>query len=262
MMRAEKLCAGYGGRAVLHDVSIAVDKGGLTGVLGPNGAGKSTLLLALAGVLHPTSGKVEVDGRDLAGLDARDHARLTASVPQRAEPAFGLRVLSVVLMGRLARQPLFGGLGPDDYAAAFTAMRETGIEHLAQRPCDHLSGGEYQRVLIARALAQDTPLLLLDEAASNLDAAARIRVHDLIAARCASGLTALAVLHDLNLAALYCDRLVFLKKGRVAHQGPTAEVFTREILMEIYETDLDIVAHPRTGAPQVLFAPGAAAPAV
>lgn len=261
MIRTENLCAGYGGRSVLRDISLEAGRGEMVGILGPNGAGKSTLLLALAGVLRPISGSVEVGGRNLSGLPAREHALLVASVPQRAEPAFGLRALSVVLMGRICRQSLLGGYGPDDYAAAWKAMRETGVEHLAQRPCDRLSGGEYQRVLIARALAQDAPLLLLDEAASNLDAAAKMRVHDLVAARCRTGLTALAVLHDLNLAALYCDRLVFLKKGRVAHQGPTAEVFTRDILMEIYETDVDIVAHPRTGAPQALFAPGAASPA-
>jgi len=261
MIAAEGLCAGYGGQTVLHGVDLAAASGELVGVLGPNGAGKTTLLLCLAGVLRPQAGSVRLDGDEMWRLAPHERARRVAVVPQSAEPAQGLRLLSLVLMGRMARLPLLGGYGPEDYRVALAAMQAAGVAHLAARPADELSGGERQRALFARALCQETPVLLLDEASAGLDAAARIRMHDLLAARCRAGLTAVAVLHDLNLAALYCSRLVFLKNGRVAHQGLTADVFRRDILMEIYETDVDIVAHPRTGAPQALFAPGAAPPA-
>lgn len=258
MIAVTGLYAGYGDSEVLRDVDLKAEPGELVGVLGPNGAGKTTLLLCLSGVLAPRAGSVLIDGEEISRLAPRQRARRVAVVPQGVEPAFGLRVLLLVLMGRLARLPLLGGYGPDDYHAAQAAMEAAGVAHLARRSADELSGGERQRALFARALCQETPLLLLDEASAGLDAAARIRMHDLLALRCAQGLTAVAVLHDLNLAALYCRRLVFLKNGRVVHQGRTADIFTRDILMEIYETDVDIVAHPRTGAPQALFAPGAA----
>jgi iron complex transport system ATP-binding protein len=141
-------------------------------------------------------------------------------------------------------------------------MRETGVEELAERRLDQVSGGEFKRVLIARALAQDTPALLLDEAAAGLDAAAKMAVCEMMAAKAAKGSLVLAVMHDLNLAALFCHRLVFLKRGRVVLDGPTADVFTRQTLSEIYETPVCVAPHPVTGAPQALFVPASATDAV
>ena len=136
-------------------------------------------------------------------------------------------------------------------------MRETGLDQLADRPCRALSGGEFQRALIARALAQAADVLVLDEASANLDMARKVEVHDLLATRNAAGVTVIAALHDINLAALYCRRLIFLKEGRVVADGPVEAVFTQHTLSRIYETDIVVLPHPRTGTPQALVVPGA-----
>ena len=230
--------------------------GEMVGVLGPNGAGKSTLLLALAGVLEPRGGVVRVLGRDAAGLGAGERARLAASVPQRADTAFPLKCFSVALMGRYPHLSFLGVYSDRDREVAGRAMEETGCEGLRERPVDAVSGGEFQRVLVARALAQETRILLLDEPASSLDIAATIQVFDLLKEKCRAGGAVVCAVHDLNLAALYCDRLVFIKDGRVVYEGPTEEVFREAVLADVFGTAVEISRHPRTGAPQVLFVPG------
>lgn len=256
MIRASGLCCGYGRTDVLHDVDFELARGEMVGLLGPNGSGKTTLLLALSGILAPRKGQVEIDGEPLAGLAPKARAKRMAAVPQRAEVSFGLRVRSIVLMGRYPYVSLLGGFSEEDGRIADAAMRETGTLDLALRDAQALSGGELARVLIARALAQAADVLLLDEAAASLDIARKIEVHDLLAGKNREGATVLSAMHDLNLAALYCDRLVFLKQGRVALDGPTHQVFTADNLSRIYETEVRIFAHPDTGAPQALLVPG------
>jgi iron complex transport system ATP-binding protein len=241
---------------VLRDVDLSLARGEMVGLLGPNGSGKTTLLLALTGVLVPSAGTIEIDGEPLAELAPRARARRLAAVPQRAEVSFGLRVRSIVLMGRYPYASVLGGYTAEDEAAAEQAMRETGTEYLAEREATALSGGELARVLIARALAQAADVLLLDEASASLDIARKVEVHDLLAAKNRAGATVLSAVHDLNLAALYCNRLVFLKDGRVALDGPTGTVFTAENLSRIYETEVRVFAHPDSGAPQALLVPG------
>jgi iron complex transport system ATP-binding protein len=255
------LRAGYGRREVLSGIDLTVSRGEMVGLLGPNGAGKTTLLLALTGAIAPMAGRVCLAGCDLAQLPARRRARLAAAVPQRADAALDLTVGGLVLMGRYPYLSLLGGYGPEDEAAAASALAETGLTHLADRPCRELSGGEFQRALIARALAQAADVLVLDEASANLDMARKVEVHDLLAARNASGVTVVAALHDINLAALYCRRLVFLKDGHVVADGPVATVFTQQTLSRIYETDIVVLPHPRTGTPQALVVPGGDHPA-
>lgn len=256
LVEARGLRAGYGSREVLHGVDLAVGAGELVGLLGPNGGGKSTLLLALSGVLAPRGGQALLSGRDLAGMAPRDRARLAACVPQRSERPVGLSVAEVVLMGRYPHLSLFGGYAHADREAARRAMDRTGLADLAGRPVAELSGGEFQRVLLARALAQEAGLLLLDEATASMDMARRMEVFDLLAERCGQGLGVLAAIHDLNLAALYCRRLVFLKNGRVVLHGPTARVFTSENLTEIYETPILVAPHPAAPVPQAHCLPG------
>jgi len=256
-IEAVDIVAGYPGREVLRGVSLAARPGEMLGLLGPNGAGKSTLLHVLAGIHKPRSGTVRVDGQDVFALGDRERARRIAVVPQRIEIPFGPRVATVALMGRYAHAPGFSGYGPQDEEIAADALREAGAAHLADRALSELSGGEQKRVFIARALAQRARVMLLDEASSGLDPARAIEIHDLLRRKCRQGAAVVIAIHDLNLAALYCDRMVFLKDGRVAAQGATAEVFSKEVIAGIYETTPELVRHPRLGIAQALFVPGA-----
>ncbi|HWR03708.1 MAG TPA: ABC transporter ATP-binding protein [Humidesulfovibrio sp.] len=259
MIRARGLHCGYGGHAVLHGLDLHLAPGEFAALLGPNGSGKTTLLSALAGLITPMRGAVELAGRDLTGLPARERAKLVSCVPQGASAPQGYTVRELVRMGRFAHTGFLGGYGPQDEEAAQAALIEAGCLDLAERQAAELSGGEYQRVLLARALCQGRAALLLDEATSALDLARRVEAFDLLARQHAAGGTILAAVHDLNLAALYCPRLIFLKAGRVALDGPTLDVFTEANLKDIYETDLRVAPHPVTGAPQAHLVPGAGA---
>ncbi|MDR3640691.1 MAG: ABC transporter ATP-binding protein [Humidesulfovibrio sp.] len=261
MIRAQGLSCGYGGRAVLHDVDLRLGPGEFAALLGPNGSGKTTLLLALAGLLPALRGGVELSGRAVSGLPARERARLVSCVPQGATPPPGYSVRELVRMGRFASSDFWGGYGPRDEAAAEAALADARCLDLAERQASELSGGEFQRVLLARALCQGRGALLLDEATSALDLARRVEAFDLLAAQNRLGSTVFTAVHDLNLAALYCPRLIFLKQGRVALDGPTAEIFTEANLKDIYETDIRVAPHPVTGAPQAHLVPGAGAAA-
>lgn len=256
MIRVRGLCCGYGGSDVLAGVNLHVKPGEMAALCGPNGSGKTTLIRALTGVLPIRSGSIEIAGRDASGLKPKARARLAAAVPQNVEAPEGLKVFSLVLMGRYPYVSLLSGYTEADREAARLAMRETSTTDFAQRRALELSGGEFQRVLIARALAQAAGVLLLDEAGSSLDVARKVEIHDLLAAKNAEGLTVLWAIHDLNLAALYCTRLIFLKQGRVVLDGPPHEVFTQENLSEIYETRIKVAPHPATGAPQAHLVPG------
>ncbi len=256
MIEIDSLSVGYGDSDVLRDVSLSVRAGEMVGLLGPNGSGKTTLLFAAAGVLPIRAGSIRIAGESIAEKSARDMARLIATVPQRSEVSFSFTALAVTLMGRYPHLDGWGGYAHTDVKAALEALAEVGVLHLAQRPIGELSGGEAQLVMVARALAQRTEILFLDEATSSLDAARKIRVFDLMTAKNAEGATLVCVLHDLNLAALYCRRLIFLKNGGVYADGPTEEVFTDRTLSEIYETDVRVSRHPVVGAPQAHFVPG------
>ncbi len=266
MIELSNVHAGYGRLAdarsdagdVLHGVSLSVAPGELVGLLGPNGSGKTTLLLVLSGVLAPRTGTVSLDGAPLHRLRPRERARRIAAVPQRPEHIPDLDALSLVLMGRYPHTTLLRGYGPEDHAAAEAALRHTGCAHLAARGARTLSGGELQRVLLARALAQGADTLLLDEATAGLDVARALDILDLLHARHLAGARIVAAVHDLNLAALYCTRLIFLKHGRVVVDGPVERTFTAAVLSEVYETPVVVRPHPVTGAPQASYVPGAA----
>ncbi|MDR3044703.1 MAG: ABC transporter ATP-binding protein [Desulfovibrio sp.] len=258
MIELSRVHAGYGDTGdVLHGISLSVHPGELVGLLGPNGSGKTTLLLVLSGVLAPRCGTVTLDGAPLHRLRPRERARRIAAVPQRPEHIPDLDALSLVLMGRYPHTTLLRGYGPDDHAAALAALNDTGCAHLAARGARTLSGGELQRVLLARALAQGADTLLLDEATAGLDVARALDILDLLHARHRAGARIVAAVHDLNLAALYCTRLIFLKHGRVVEDGPVERTFTATVLSEVYETPVTVQTHPVTGAPQACYMPGA-----
>ncbi|MFV0423559.1 ABC transporter ATP-binding protein [Oleidesulfovibrio sp.] len=192
---------------------------------------------------------------EVSSLSPRQRAMAVASVPQRPDTVPHIPSRSVVLMGRYPYVSFWGGYDGQDYNAADNAMQETATARFAARPASQLSGGEFQRVLIARALAQSAPCMLLDEATSGLDIARKVEIYDMLRRRYLQGLTVVAAIHDLNLAALYCDRLIILKDGSIALDGPTQDVFTEDNLCRIYETSVRVVRHPDHDVPQALFLP-------
>jgi iron complex transport system ATP-binding protein len=236
-------------RPLLDGVEFAVENGQICAVLGPNGAGKSTLLRVLSGLLAPTRGRVEIDGVDLATLDRRSIARRIAVVHQHVEVAMGFTVREVVAMGRAPHQA--GWMRPtarDDEVVA-RALATCELDALATRPVAELSGGEQKRVAIARALAQEAQILLLDEPGAHLDVRHLVAVHELIRSEVAARkLACVAVLHDMNLAAEYADRVALLKDGRLLAHGTVPQVMTYRRLKEVFETELWVGVNELDGA--------------
>jgi iron complex transport system ATP-binding protein len=245
VLRLEGVHAGYGARPVLHGVDLQLRAGEVLGVIGPNGAGKSTLVHVISKVLAVRSGSVWVDGAPLESYGRRALARRMAVMPQAATLPDGFLAIEVVRMGRTPFVRAWRGPGPDDEAEVERAMRQTGVWGLAERPVDQLSGGERQRVVLARALAQRPRVLVLDEPTSHLDL--RYQAELLRAARLAAvdGVGVLLVLHDLNLAARACDRMLLLTEGRVVAAGTVAQVLVRSRLERAYRTEVDVFDSPR-----------------
>jgi iron complex transport system ATP-binding protein len=263
-IRVRGVSAGYErGSDALQDVDLDVAAGELCAVLGPNGAGKSTLVRVIAGTLRPRTGAVSVFGEPLADLDRAGLARRIAVVHQSADAALGFTVREVVAMGRAPHQGGWMRASADDDAKVEHALEACELDSLADRPVSALSGGEQKRVAIARALAQEGKVLLLDEAGAHLDVRHAIAVHELVRREVAArGLACVAVLHDLNAAAQYADRVVLLKAGRVVAAGTVPEVMTYRRLKDVFETELYVgvnelddtryflpVRKPRSGLP-------------
>ncbi|MBI5017651.1 MAG: ABC transporter ATP-binding protein [Deltaproteobacteria bacterium] len=249
------LWAGYGEEPVLRGVSFACAAGEFLGILGPNACGKSTLVRVLSGVLRPERGAARVAGLDPAHAAARELARAAATVPQSTEVPFPFTGHELVAMGRYPWVGRFAPLGEADREAVRLALEATDTEALAPRLVTQVSGGERQRLLFARAQAQGTRVLLLDEATAAMDVHRKVDAFELLTRRNAEGVTVVVVMHDLNLAALYCRRLLFLKEGRVFAEGPTTEVFTRTVLEAVYDTAFDVALHPVTTRPFALLLP-------
>ncbi|MFH8630402.1 ABC transporter ATP-binding protein [Streptomyces lydicus] len=246
----EDLSVDVAGRRLVHDLTLRADSGGLVGLVGPNGSGKSTLLRCVYRALRPAAGAVRLDGADLHAMDARAGARLLAALPQEAGTEFDFTVAEVVAMGRLPHQRGSGRASAADTAVCERALARVGAAHLAGRGFLSLSGGEKQRVLIARALAQEPKVLVLDEPTNHLDIAQQLEVLALVRD---SRLTVLTALHDLNLAAVHCDALHVIAEGRIVASGPPYEVLTPELLAEVFGVRAHRVRHPVSGAVQLLF---------
>jgi iron complex transport system ATP-binding protein len=249
LLATRGLSFAYGERPALDAIDLRVEAGEIVGLLGPNGSGKSTVVKVVSGLLPGYRGSVEVAGREVRSLPRRELARQVAVVPQESTFAFSFTALEVVLMGR---HPHLKGLAFEaaaDVEIALAALERSNGRHLAGRDVRKLSAGERQRVVIARALAQRAPLLLLDEAASFLDVRHQVEAFDLVRRLAEEeGTAVLAVLHDLNLAAEYCQRVVLLASGRVEAAGPTREVLTYANLTRVFATDLYVDVNDLTGS--------------
>jgi iron complex transport system ATP-binding protein len=246
------VCFGYSADAVVQDVSCAVGGGEFVGIIGPNGSGKSTLLRLISGYLRPWRGEVLVEGRPVDTFERRELGRRLAVVPQETAVTFPFSVTEMVLFGRTPHAAGFGFDRAADLVAAQRAMERTDTAHLARRAVTELSGGERQRVILARALAQEPAILLLDEPAAFLDIRHEVEMYDLLRDLQAGGMTVVSVLHDLNIAALYCDRLLLLHEGRVVCAGTPAEVITYATLTAVYGTEVYVALNDITGCLNVL----------
>ena len=242
--------------AAVREVSLSVTPGRLLAVVGPNGAGKTTLLRLLTGSLAPQQGQVRIDDSLLSELGNRERARALAVVPQSESSPFPVTVREMVAMGRYAHLGPWERTGAHDRETVQRALQRCAVADLADRQLGELSGGERQRARIARALAQEAPILLLDEPTAGLDLRYRMELFHLLRELRAEGLGVLVITHDLNLAARFADRLLLLDRGRATARGAPAEVLSREVLEAVYEWPLRLVAHPGpgrdTGAPQTI----------
>lgn len=249
----DRVRAGYGGAEVVHDVSLTIPAGAITAIVGPNASGKSTLLRTCCRLLQPSAGVIRLDGRDVRKGSHTSLAKRLALLLQGAAPPAGFLVEDLVAAGRVPHQSLFKQWRSEDEAAVETALSRCDLCELRNRPMETLSGGQQRRCWFGMALAQDTPVLLLDEPTTFLDPAGQIALLDIVRSLNRElGRTVVMVLHDLNLAARYADHLVVLKEGTVVAAGPPHEVVTPDMLRTVFGVTAGIFPDPRTGTPLVV----------
>lgn len=243
------------GQAVLLDgVSCRAQAGRLTGLIGPNGAGKSSLLRAALGLVPLAAGRIAFSGADLPAMPRRARAQISALVEQSGQAEVHLSAREVVQLGRIPFQSVWQSApSPEDDAAVDAALGAVGMAHLATRAYQSLSGGEQQRLHVARALAQQPQLLLLDEPTNHLDIHAQFAILELLRQRARAGATVLLAIHDLNLAASFCDELVVLAGGRMVAQGAPESVLTPALLRAVYAVGASVLRHPATGRPLIAY---------
>lgn len=248
-LSVQHLSVDAGRRRIVSDVCLEVPNGAFVGLLGPNGSGKSTILKTIYRINRPAAGAVLVDGTPIHDLSPREAARRIAVVSQETSVEFDVRVEEMVMLARFAHKGRFERNTDDDYDIVREALQAVGCGKLVGRSFHDLSGGEKQLILVARALAQQADHILLDEPTNHLDVRHQSEVLDIVANR---GVTVLAALHDLGVAALYCDHVYLLANGKIQHSGTPAAVITAENVKAVYRTDVLVVPHPETGTPQLL----------
>ena len=253
-LEMQNVTLGYNHKPVLQDISLKAVPGELVGLIGPNGSGKSTVIKAMSRVIHPQSGKILLGGRDIVRIPRRELACLVGVVPQMPLLPSTFTAFEIVLMGRNPHLGLFQSEGQRDWAIAWQAMEKTTTRELADRRINELSGGEIQCLLIARVLVQETKAILLDEPTANLDIGRQVEILDLIKNLCVeNNLTVLGALHDLNLAAQYCDRLFLINEGHIHAEGTPSEVITDRNIKQVYGAENCVYTHPINGLPTVLL---------
>lgn len=259
MIVVEHLSGGYEDVPIVRDISVTVEKGKILGILGPNGSGKSTLLKVMSGILPATAGTILIDGQNILSYNARALAKKMAVLPQLHANAFSNSVREAVSLGRYPHQTgFFSSWSEQDEQAVQHAMLQTGVKRYEDTPMEFLSGGEQQRVFVAQALAQTAEILLLDEPTNHLDIAHQRQILDMVrkeAMEC--GLTVVMVLHDMNLASLYCDELLLMESGQMRALGAPHEVLIASQIEEVYQARVTTYAHPEIPKPQITMMPAA-----
>lgn len=254
MLEARDLTVSYDHRVAVSNVSLTLNAGKITAIIGPNGAGKSTLLRTLNGQLRQSSGDILIDGQPIERFNRRSISRRIAVVAQETELRFPVTVLEFVLGGRFswATHSGWGWETEHDLQIASAVLNDTELSELSGRLMNELSGGERQRALMARALATEAPILLLDEPTANLDLSHQATLLSLVRNRCdRHQVSALVVTHDINLASQFADKILLMKQGKTLLSGTPAEVLSPEILAEVFEVEVLVDAHPVTGGPRV-----------
>ncbi|MER5322235.1 ABC transporter ATP-binding protein [Streptosporangium roseum] len=252
-LQAVDVRLGYGDRVIVDGLDLGIEAGTVTTIIGPNGCGKSTLLRALGRLLRPSGGEVLLDGKRIDRMPTKEVAKVLGVLPQAPTAPEGLTVADLVARGRHPHQTWYRQWSSDDEAAVSEALAMTGLLDLGERPLDELSGGQRQRAWISMALAQGTDLLLLDEPTTFLDLAHQVEVLELVRRLHGElGRTVVMVLHDLNLAARYADRLVAMRGGKVIAAGPPHEVLTEPLLAEVFDLDAKVIEDPVAGTPLVV----------
>ncbi|MFI1460755.1 ABC transporter ATP-binding protein [Nocardia carnea] len=246
------LRVGYGDRTVLADLDVVVPDGSFTVIVGPNACGKSTLLRTLSRLLRPQRGAVLLDGRDVAGYGGKEFAREVGLLPQQSIAPDGITIIDLVARGRFPYQKLFRQWTEADQRAVDFALQVTRLTKLSTRPVEALSGGQRQRVWIAMALAQQTPILLLDEPTTFLDLGHQIEVLDLCVDLNRRGTTLVAVLHDLNQAARYASHIIAMRDGEIVAVGPPRDIITAELVDRVFGVYAQVIDDPQTGTPLVV----------
>jgi len=248
-LRLDGVCVDIAGRRIVSGISLTVSDGQFVGLLGPNGSGKSTILKAIYRVHRPSGGRVLLDGADLLSLKPKEAAQRIAVVAQETVSEFDFTVREIVMTGRIPRKQAFSRDTDADHAAVEGAMERTGCGHLAHRSFNTLSGGEKQLTLIARALAQGADHLVLDEPTNQLDIQHQVGILELVAGL---GVSVLAALHDLSLAALFCGAVHVLSAGQIVAGGPPGQVITPATIRAAYGADVLVIEHPDTGTPHLI----------
>lgn len=251
-LQIKNLTFSYGKKTTVENINLEVDRGEFVGLIGPNGSGKSTVLKNVYRGLTPDSGKMILDGEDLLKMPYKKSAIKMAVVGQENEVPFDFSVEEIVAMGRSPHKKLFDFDNSDDRKIVYHALEHLGMEDMAKRSYVNLSGGEKQRVIIARAVAQESDFLILDEPTNHLDISYQMQIFDFIKRL---NVTVLSAIHDLNMAALYCDRVYALKKGKIIMQGTPEEIFTPENIFDIFGVRSSVVKNSVTGKMSITYLP-------
>ena len=256
MININRVYFSYGNTTVLHDINLSIQEGEMVALLGPNGSGKTTLIKLLSGVLQPTAGDIHLNGSTLGRMKRKQVAQCVAVVPQQFSMPFAFNLREVVLLGRTPFLSLFSDEGEKDRRVVEQAIDLIGLSSLKYRFFNELSGGERQKAILAMALAQEPKVLLLDEPTAHLDINHQVEILELVKRlNSEQGVTVIAAIHDLNLAAIYFDRLILLKDGRIFTDGNPETLLTAETIEEVFSTSVHVTQHPITRSPHIVIIP-------